>query len=434
MSNRIQAVRGMNDVVPPASGLWQYVRDRTREVVAAYGYGEVLLPVVERTELFKRAVGEVTDVVEKEMYTFEDRSGESLALRPEGTAGCVRAGIEQGLLHNQQQRVWYFGPMFRHERPQAGRYRQFHQIGVEAYGMAGPDIDVEVIALGARLLRRLGFQKLRLELNSLGTPACRAAYRDALVAWLRQHETELDPDSQRRIERNPLRVLDSKVPETQAALADAPSILDHLDDASRAHFDGLQQGLSDLGIDYSLNPRLVRGLDYYSHGVFEWISSELGAQGTVCAGGRYDGLVEQLGGGAVPAVGFASGVERLVLLLQEQAVAASAAATAPQLYVCTLDEAAQRVARRECERLRDAQPQLRVLVHAGGGSLKSQMRRANASGARYALVLGSDEVAAGAVQVKSLRGEGGPELISWPELPSHLATRLAASPLMESQA
>lgn len=432
MSQRIQAVRGMNDVVPPASGLWQQVRERTREVVAAYGYDEVILPIVERTELFKRAVGEVTDVVEKEMYAFEDRSGESLALRPEGTAGCVRAGIEHGLLHNQQQRFWYFGPMFRHERPQAGRYRQFHQIGVEAYGMAGPDIDVEVIALGARLLRRLGFKNLRLELNSLGTPETRVAYRAALVAYLRQHESALDEDSRRRIERNPLRVLDSKAPATQALLADAPSILDHLDSVSQTHFDGLQQGLADLGIGYVLNPRLVRGLDYYSHGVFEWITTELGAQGTVCAGGRYDGLVQQLGGGATPAVGFASGVERLVLLLEAQGLVA--ATGQPQVYVCSLDEAAQCVARQECEQLRDAMPQLRLLVHAGGGSLKSQMRRANASGARYAFIIGSDEIASGAVQVKSLRGEGEPETVSWRELPSHLATRLAAPPPTESRA
>ncbi|TAM12233.1 MAG: histidine--tRNA ligase [Nevskiaceae bacterium] len=426
MTARVQAVRGMNDVLPPETGVWQHVRDCARTVMESYGYGEILLPLVERAELFNRAVGEVTDVVEKEMYVFEDRGGEALALRPEGTAGCVRACIEHGLLHNQQQRFWYFGPMFRYERPQAGRYRQFHQVGVEAYGMAGPDIDVEVIAAGSRFLRRLGFRGLQLHLNSLGTPAVRTAYRQALVDFLQAHAPQLDADSQQRIARNPLRVLDSKVPATQAILADAPSILDYLDTPSRVHFDGLQQGLSDLGIACVVDPRLVRGLDYYTHGVFEWQTTELGAQGTVCAGGRYDGLVEQLGGEPTPAVGFASGVERLVLLLQQQAAAATGAL---QVYVCGLDAESQRVALRECERVRDALPALQMLVHAGGGSLKSQLRRANASGARYALVLGSREVEDGVVQVKSLRGEREPELVAWRDVAPRLMEYLAAPPV-----
>ncbi|HEU0198221.1 MAG TPA: histidine--tRNA ligase [Nevskiaceae bacterium] len=425
MSVRLQAIRGMNDVLPPASATWQYIRDCAREVVASYGYGEVLLPLVEHAELFRRAVGEVTDVVEKEMYTFEDRGGDQLALRPEGTAGCVRAGIEHGLLYNQQQRYWYFGPMFRHERPQAGRYRQFYQIGVEAYGMAGPDIDVEVIGLSARLLRRLGFRNLRLELNSLGTAASRASFRQALLEFLRAHLADLDVDSQRRVERNPLRVLDSKDPHTQEILTAAPSIVASLDAESRAHFDALQSGLADLGIAYVINPRLVRGLDYYTHDVFEWVTTELGAQGTVCAGGRYDGLVEQLGGKSTPAVGFASGVERLALLLEARKIAP--ARTRPSLYVCSLDEAAQRVARRECERLRDAEPQWRIVVHAGGGGLKSQLRRADASGAGWALVLGSREVEQGLVQVKSLRDAGGSELIAWSELPTYLAAHGASA-------
>lgn len=422
MSVRIQAIRGMNDVLPAQSGLWQHLHDSARAVLAAYGYGEIRLPIVERSELFKRAVGEVTDVVEKEMYAFEDRGGEQLALRPEGTAGCVRAGVEHGLLHHQQQRLWYSGPMFRYERPQAGRYRQFHQIGVEAYGMAGPDIDIEVIALSARLWDRLGFQRLRLELNSLGETDSRNRYRTALVEFLQRHHSSLDADSQRRVDTNPLRVLDSKVSQTQDILREAPSILDHLDDASRAHFEGLRQGLSDLGIEHVVNPRLVRGLDYYTHGVFEWVTTELGAQGTVCAGGRYDHLVEQLGGAPTPAVGWASGIERLVLLLQAQNLLIADAAA--QVYFCWLGETAHAEALRQAERLRDALPQLGLLLHAGAAGLKSQLKRANHSGARYALILGEQEFAEGGVQVKSLRGEGESTLVPWNDLVAHLSQRL----------
>lgn len=419
VSGRIQAIRGMNDVLPPSSALWGHIHECAREVMASYGYGAAILPLVEHAELFQRAVGEVTDVVEKEMYVFEDRGGERLALRPEGTAGVVRACIQQGLLHNQQQRLWYSGPMFRYERPQAGRYRQFHQVGVEAFGMPGPDVDVEVIALGTRFLHRLGFRDLRLELNSLGTSASRQAYRAALVAFLEAHEDELDADSQRRIARNPLRVLDSKIPRTQEILRDAPSILDSLDAESRAHFDGLQQGLRDLGIGYTINPRLVRGLDYYTHDVFEWTTDHLGAQGTVCAGGRYDGLVEQLGGEATPAVGFASGIERLALLLADAGVAA-AGASGIQVYGCALDGEAQRELRRRAEALRDALGALRMVVHAGGGTLKSQLRRAAASGARLALICGSRELEEGGVQVKPLRGDGDQRLVRWDELVGYL--------------
>ena len=429
MSSRIQAIRGMNDVLPAQTALWQHLHDRAREVLVAYGYGEIRLPIVERTELFKRAVGEVTDVVEKEMYDFKDRGGEHLALRPEGTAGCVRAGIEHGLLHNQQQRLWYAGPMFRYERPQAGRYRQFHQIGVEAYGMAGPDIDVEVIALSARLWKRLGFRNLRLELNSLGEADTRARYRAALVEFLQRHLASLDADAQRRVESNPLRVLDSKVPQTQEILREAPSILDYLDDASRAHFEGLREGLDAIGIEHVVNPRLVRGLDYYTHGVFEWVTTELGAQGTVCAGGRYDHLVEQLGGSSTPAVGWASGIERLIMLLQAQDVAA--VDTAPQAYFCWLGDAARIEALRQSERLRDALPGMGLLLHAGTSGLKPQLKRANNIGARYALILGDQEVAAGCVQVKSLRGEGDAALVPWNDLVAYLSERLtiAAIPM-----
>ncbi len=422
MSVRIQAIRGMNDVLPAQTALWQQLQDCARAVLAAYGYGEIRLPIVERTELFKRAVGEVTDVVEKEMYAFEDRGGEQLALRPEGTAGCVRAGVEHGLLHNQQQRLWYTGPMFRYERPQAGRYRQFHQIGVEAYGMAGPDIDIEVIALSARLWKRLGFKNLQLQLNSLGEADTRSRYRAALVEFLNQHQSSLDADSLRRIASNPLRVLDSKVLQTQEILRAAPSIMDYLDDDSRAHFDGLRQGLNDLGIDYVVNPRLVRGLDYYTQGVFEWVTTELGAQGTVCAGGRYDHLVEQLGGAPTPAVGWASGIERLILLLQAQNLATPDANA--QVYFCWMGQTAQAEALRQSERLRDALPRLSLLLHAGAAGLKSQLKRANNSGARYALILGEQEVAAGGVQVKSMRGEGDAALVPWNDLVAHLSQRL----------
>jgi histidyl-tRNA synthetase len=421
MSQKLQAVRGMNDVLPADAAAWQHLYAVAAEVFAAYGYGELRLPVVERTELFKRAVGEVTDVVEKEMYSFEDRGGENLSLRPELTAGVVRAGIEHGLLYHQQQRVWCTGPVFRYERPQAGRYRQFHQLDVEAFGIATPDIDVEVIAIAAQLWKRLGVSGFKLQINSLGTPASRAAYRAALVGYLSGYESSLDEDSKRRLGSNPLRVLDSKVPTTRDIVAGAPQLLDHLDEGSKAHFEAVQRGLSDLGIEYVINQRLVRGLDYYTHTVFEWTTTQLGSQDAVCAGGRYDGLVEQLGGPATPGVGFGLGIERLIALmgLQQAAVPNNAS----HVYFCRFGDNAEREAARLAEQLRNAQPRLRLTLNAGGGGLKNQLKRADHSGARYALILGDDEAAQGLVQVKSLRGEGEPFTCPMAELPAQL-TRL----------
>jgi histidyl-tRNA synthetase len=433
MANLFQSVRGFNDVLPAEAAAWQQLHRTAAEVFAAYGYGEIRLPLLEHTALFKRSIGEVTDIVEKEMFTFEDREGDSLTLRPEGTASCVRAGLEHGLLHNQQQRLWYAGPMFRHERPQAGRYRQFHQLGLECYGIATPDADVEAIAVSARLLRQLGLQDLTLELNSLGGSDARTRYRAALSEFLQRHESALDDDSKRRMHSNPLRVLDSKSAQTQQILNDAPSILDCFDDAARAHFDGVQQGLSDLGIAYAVNARLVRGLDYYTSSVFEWTTQQLGAQGTVLAGGRYDGLVEQLGGSATPAVGWACGVERLLLLQKAQGVATASGDA--HVYFCWLGEAAQREARKLAEQLRDAIPGLRLVLHAGGGKLAAQLKRADRSGAAVALILGESEAQARTVQVKSLRigalrteapraaaePSAAAEFIAWQELASHLA-------------
>lgn len=423
MSQKLQAVRGMNDVLPADSAAWQHLHAVAAEVFAAYGYGELRLPVVERTELFKRAVGEVTDVVEKEMYSFADRGGENLSLRPELTAGVVRAGIEHGLLYNQQQRVWCTGPVFRYERPQAGRYRQFHQLDVEAFGIATPDIDVEVIAIAAQLWRRLGVSGFTLQINSLGTPESRAAYRAALVEYLGKYESSLDEDSRRRLGTNPLRVLDSKVPATREITAGAPKLLDHLDAASVAHFEAVQRGLSDLGLAFTVNQRLVRGLDYYTHTVFEWTTSQLGAQDAVCAGGRYDGLVQQLGGPPTPGVGFGLGIERLIALMGLQNVPIPG--NAPHVYFCRFGQAAESAALKLAERLRQELPRLRLALNAGGGGLKSQLKRADGSGARYALVLGDDEAARSMVQVKSLRGEGEPFNCPWDELPAQLVRRLA---------
>ena len=419
MGKNVQSIRGMNDVLPADAAAWQHVHAIAADTFAAYGYGELRLPIVERTELFKRAVGEVTDVVEKEMYSFVDRGGETLSLRPELTAGVIRAGIEHGLLYNTQQRIWCTGPVFRYERPQAGRYRQFHQLDVEAFGIATPDIDVEIIAIAARLWQRLGLRGLQLEINTLGTPPVRAAHRAALVDYLKAHESALDDDARRRLESNPLRVLDSKVPATQAIVAAAPKLLDYLDDASRAHFDAVRTGLDALGIAHVVNPRLVRGLDYYTHTVFEWITTELGAQGTVCAGGRYDGLVEQLGGPATTGVGFGLGIERLILLLAAQQV--SPPGRIADVYLCHFGAAADLAALKLAESLRASLPGLRLVLNAGGGGLKAQLKRADASGARLALVLGDDEVAAGVVQVKSLREAADPLRLALPELPAHLS-------------
>lgn len=422
MTQKLQAVRGMNDVLPADAAAWQHLYAVAAEVFGAYGYGELRLPVVERTELFKRAVGEVTDVVEKEMYSFEDRGGENLSLRPELTAGVVRAGIEHGLLYNQQQRVWCTGPVFRYERPQAGRYRQFHQLDVEAFGIATPDIDVEVIAIAAALWRRLGVSGFTLQLNSLGTPQARAQYRAALVEYLSRYESSLDEDSRRRLGSNPLRVLDSKVPATREIVAGAPQLLDHLDAVSAAHFESVQRGLGDLGIAYTINQRLVRGLDYYTHTVFEWTTTQLGAQDAVCAGGRYDGLVEQLGGPATPGIGFGLGIERLIALIALQQAAVPG--NAPQVYFCRFGASAEAAGAKLAEQLRDQSPRLRLTLNAGGGGLKSQLKRADSSGARYALILGEDEAAQSVVQVKSLRGEGEPFICPWAELPTQLVRLL----------
>ena len=423
MAKNIQAIRGMNDYLPEETALWQRIEGILKQVLSGYGYSEIRLPIVEQTPLFKRAIGEVTDVVEKEMYTFEDRNGESLTLRPEGTAGCVRAGIEHGLLYNQEQRLWYVGPMFRYERPQKGRYRQFHQLGAEVFGLQGPDIDAELILLSARWWKALGIaDHVKLELNSIGSLEARANYRDALVAFLEQHQDKLDEDCKRRMYSNPLRVLDSKNPEVQALLNDAPRLSEYLDEESKAHFEGLCELLAQAGIPYTINERLVRGLDYYNRTVFEWVTTSLGAQGTVCAGGRYDGLVEQLGGRATPAVGFAMGLERLVLLVQAVNPEFKAPATI-DVYVISSGAGTQSAAMQLAERVRDAAPQLKLMTNYGGGNFKKQITRADKWGARVALILGENEVAAEQVVVKDLRS-GEQETLAQSEVAVRLALML----------
>ncbi|ALE97434.1 MULTISPECIES: histidine--tRNA ligase [Serratia] len=423
MAKNIQAIRGMNDYLPEETALWQRIEGTLKQVLGSYGYSEIRLPIVEQTPLFKRAIGEVTDVVEKEMYTFEDRNGESLTLRPEGTAGCVRAGIEHGLLYNQEQRLWYIGPMFRYERPQKGRYRQFHQLGAEVFGLQGPDVDAELILLTARWWKALGIaEHVKLELNSIGSLEARANYRDALVAFLEQHVEVLDEDCKRRMYSNPLRVLDSKNPEVQALLNDAPRLSEYLDEESRAHFAGLCELLAQAGIPYTVNERLVRGLDYYNRTVFEWVTTSLGAQGTVCAGGRYDGLVEQLGGRATPAVGFAMGLERLVLLVQAVNPEFKAP-SAIDVYVISSGAGTQSAAMQLAEQVRDAAPQLKLMTNYGGGNFKKQITRADKWGARIALILGESEVAAQQVVVKDLRS-GEQETLAQSEVAARLALML----------
>lgn len=423
MAKNIQAIRGMNDYLPEETALWQRIEGTLKQVLGSYGYSEIRLPIVEQTPLFKRAIGEVTDVVEKEMYTFEDRNGESLTLRPEGTAGCVRAGIEHGLLYNQEQRLWYIGPMFRYERPQKGRYRQFHQLGAEVFGLQGPDVDAELILLTARWWKALGIaEHVKLELNSIGSLEARANYRDALVAFLEQHVEVLDEDCKRRMYSNPLRVLDSKNPEVQALLNDAPRLSEYLDEESRAHFAGLCELLAQAGIPYTVNERLVRGLDYYNRTVFEWVTTSLGAQGTVCAGGRYDGLVEQLGGRATPAVGFAMGLERLVLLVQAVNPEFKAP-SAIDVYVISSGAGTQSAAMRLAEQVRDAAPQLKLMTNYGGGNFKKQITRADKWGARIALILGESEVAEQQVVVKDLRS-GEQETLAQSEVAARLALML----------
>ncbi|HUL18911.1 MAG TPA: histidine--tRNA ligase [Steroidobacteraceae bacterium] len=405
MAGDIQAIRGMNDLLPGEIGAWQYFEACTRELLGAYGYEEIRVPVLEHTELFKRAIGEHTDVVGKEMYTFIDRGGDSLTLRPEATAGIARALISNGLLRGQRHKLWCIGPMFRHETPQAGRYRQFWQVDVEAVGCAGPDIDAELIAFSARLWQRLGIPGLKLELNSLGTPESRREYRARLLEYLRAHEARLDADSQRRLAGNPLRILDSKNPDMQEIIAGAPLLSEHLDRESRQHFEELCQMLDGIGVGYHLNPRLVRGLDYYTRTVFEWITGSTGAQNAVCSGGRYDGLIAQLGGEPTPAIGFAMGIERLVALLV--AGGRVPAPARPDLYVVVSGAQVAARALQLVEQLRTERPQLRIELNAGGGNFKAQFRRADRSGAVLALIVGEDELARGVVGVKPLRAQAG---------------------------
>lgn len=411
MSDKINAIRGMNDLVGEASVAYDELVATAEAVLKQYGFQSIRLPLVEKTELFARSIGEVTDIVEKEMYTFADRNGDSLTLRPEGTAGCVRAVIENGLAHNQIQKLYYSGPMFRHERPQKGRYRQFNQVGVEVFGLASVDADAELIALTARLWDKLGLTGLELQINSLGSQASRQAYRSLLVSYLEQHKSKLDEDSLRRLNSNPLRILDSKNPDMAEVIADAPKLIDHLDEESKEHYQALKAHLDDLGVAYVENPNLVRGLDYYNRTVFEWVTTELGAQGTVCAGGRYDGLVEQIGGKPTPAVGFAMGVERLTALLMDKNLIA--AKPAADIYVVLAGDATKRPGLVISEQIRDALPQLKLQMNCGGGSFKSQFKKADKSGAKLALVLGENEVTQQQIVMKFLREDREQIVIDW---------------------
>ena len=396
----------MNDILPDQTPVWQFLEGTIARVIQSYGYREIRMPVLEVTELFKRSVGEATDIVAKEMYTFDDRNGDSLTLRPEGTASCVRACEQAGLLYNQMQRLWYTGPMFRYERPQKGRYRQFYQIGVETFGMPGPEIDAELIIMTARIWQELGLsESTTLQINSVGTSEIRARYGVDLVAYLNDHFDQLDKDSQQRLSVNPLRVLDSKSDTTQAILKNAPALSDYLDDESRKHFESLCTILDQAGIKYEVNPRLVRGLDYYSKTVFEWVTSQLGAQGTICAGGRYDGLVEQLGGKATPAVGFAMGVERLILLLEATGLPDQLNKTA-DVYFVALGDTAQQKALKIAEQIRSEFDNIRLISHCGGGNLKAQLKKADNSGADFALIIGENELENNSLLIKPLRGQG----------------------------
>jgi len=413
--SKIQSIRGMNDLVPPQSARWQIVEAIVADVLCQYAFQEVRFPILEKTELFQRTIGEVTDIVEKEMYSFEDRNGDNLTLRPEGTAGCVRACIQNGLL-DRSQRLWYTGPMFRHERPQKGRLRQFHQFGVEVFGIEGPDVDAELIAVTARIWAELGVaDAVTLELNSLGTAESRLAHREALVEYLKKVRDQLDEDSLRRLETNPLRILDSKNPEIQKLIADAPSLMEFMDEDSKEHFEQLKSHLDNLGIAYRVNTNLVRGLDYYSRTVFEWVTDRLGAQGTVCGGGRYDGLVEQLGGRATPALGFGMGIERLILLVEEVNPGLFSEESEADIYVI-YDEIAASEALRLAEQVRDEIPYLRVQYHCGGGSFKSQFKKADKSGANVALILGGNEMQSGEVTMKYLRDDREQETLSLEDL------------------
>jgi histidyl-tRNA synthetase len=422
LSKQIQPVRGMNDVLPTEIGAWQHLERVGRAVFESYGYEEVRVPIVEHTQLFQRSIGEYTDIVEKEMYTFQDLGGDSLTLRPEATAGIARAAISNGLLRGARHKFWCLGPMFRHERPQKGRYRQFYQFDLEALGFAGPDVDIELIALSARLWRALGITRVRLMINSLGTVAARASYRERLQQYFRAHESELDADSRRRLDGNALRILDSKQPAMQGLIEGAPLLTEHLDPESQAHFAGLRAGLDAVGVAYEVNPRLVRGLDYYSRTVFEWVTDALGAQDAVCSGGRYDGLITQLGGEATPAIGFAMGIERAVELMNQAGSAAPG--VAPDIYIVASGERSEREAMRLAEQLRDALPGRGVLLNLGGGNFKTQFRRADRSGARLALILGDAELDRGVAAVKPLRRDDGQIECPLHEVPARIAALL----------
>jgi histidyl-tRNA synthetase len=422
MSNQIQVIRGMHDILPADMPVWHQLEDSYRSLAESYGYQQIRTPIVEKSALFSRSIGEVTDIVEKEMYSFTDRNGDSLSLRPENTASVVRAGLEHGMLNDQQHRLWYSGPMFRHERPQKGRYRQFYQFGAETFGMAGADIEAELIFLAARFWKRLGLEDIDLQINSLGSSECRKQFRQILVSYFRDNYASLDDDSQRRLETNPLRILDSKNPDMQSVINGAPRLNDNLDQQSAEHFSDLTDILDYQGVSYEVNPRLVRGLDYYSHTVFEWVTDTLGAQGTVCAGGRYDGLIEQLGGRPNHAAGFAMGCERLISMLIDQKKAQTECAC--DVYLVMRGAQTVRVAHKLAESLRDQMPQLTMLVHSGGGSFKSQMRKADKSGAKIALILGESEIEANTVGVKFLREASQQIEIAQDDLPTSLANML----------
>ena len=419
---KIQAIRGMHDILMQDTPRWQYLEESISSILRQYAYQEIRLPIVEKTELFKRSIGDNTDIVSKEMYSFDDRNVTSLTLRPEGTAGCVRAGIEHGLFHNQTQRLWYIGPMFRHERPQKGRQRQFHQIGVEAFGFTGPDIDAEQILLCARIWKALNLSDISLEINSLGTSESRANYRTILVDYFSSNKDQLDNDSLVRLEQNPLRILDSKNPDMRALINESPTLDEHLDSESADHFAGLKEILDAAGVEYKINSRLVRGLDYYGKTVFEWITTQLGAQGTVCAGGRYDGLVEHHGASPTPAVGFAMGLERLLELTDFSKMPDT---QSPHVYLILSGEQATERGILLAEQLRDQLPDLRVLTHCGGGSLKSQFKKADKSGAQLALVLAEDEIVQNQVSIKFLRTETPQTVIKWPEIANFLSKSLS---------
>lgn len=424
MSKQISAIRGMNDIYGEQASAFDFLVNTSETVLKQYGYQSIRFPVLEKTELFARSIGEVTDIVEKEMYTFDDRNGESMTLRPEGTAGCVRAVIQNGLTHNQLQKLFYTGPMFRYERPQKGRYRQFHQFGVEVFGLASADIDAELIALSARLWEKLGLENLELQINSLGSQEARQTYRDVLVAYFEKHQDQLDEDSQRRLTTNPLRILDTKNPDMKGLVEQAPKLIDYLDQESVDHFEALKSYLDDLGIEYVVNPNLVRGLDYYNRTVFEWMTTELGAQGTVCAGGRYDGLVEQIGGKATPAVGFAMGIERLMALLMDHDLIPSEHSQS-DIYMVLVGDTVQRPGMVISEMLRDSLEGIKVQMNCGGGSFKSQFKKADKSGSKYAIILGDDEVSNKVVAVKPLRTDEEQETVAWDDLTDFLKNKMA---------